>query len=138
MIEPSFRELLIAADGPLAPLVGDRVYLGIAPQDERRPRIVLTVLSKVPDQTFEGPSGYTTGSIHLACLAATYQLSHEVANAARSILDGYEGFGVSEQITIDFIEITDESDIQAMTPPGQPQATFGDALTADFMFHATT
>jgi hypothetical protein len=134
MIEPSIRQLLTTTGGPVAPLVDDRVYLGGAPQDERRARIVLTVLSKSPDHTFEGPNGCTTGSIQVACLAPTYQAAHELADAARSMLDGHEGEGVSPEISIDYIEIDDESDIVAMTPPGQPQQTFGVALEASFMF----
>jgi hypothetical protein len=56
-IEPSIRKLLVEA-GPLNALLADRAYLGNAPQDERRPRVVLTVLSKVFPHCHDGAAGY--------------------------------------------------------------------------------
>ena len=138
MIEPTFRKLLADPDRGVFPLTDDRVYIGSPEQDERRPRIVLTVLSKKPEHTFDGPAGYTTGQMQVACLAPKYADARAIADAAAPpILDNYEGAGFDDSISIDYLEIDDDHDIPSMTPVGQPQPMHGIALVVNFQFQTT-
>lgn len=135
MIEPSFRAILLASQ-PVRLLTEDRVYLGNADQNERRSRIVLTLTSRENAHCLDGPAGYSTGLMNVACLAPSYQKSKELADAARAALDGYTGLGVSSYIEIHLIEIESEEDIHAAPLEGQGVSpTFGVSLTARFMFH---
>jgi hypothetical protein len=134
MIEPSFRTILLAAQ-PVRLLVDDRVYLGNAAQSERRPRIVLTLISRENAHCIDGAAGYGTGAMNVACLAPTYQGAKELADAARSALDCYVGLGVTSFVEIHWIEIESEEDIHVAPLEGQAVPTFGVSLTARFMFH---
>lgn len=132
MIEPSIRKLL-TDPGTLNPVLGDRCYLGNAPQNERRARVVLTVLSKQYPHAHDGDAGYQTGNVQVACLAPTYQQAQELAKAVRRKLDGYEGFGVNAQVEILHLEIEDAEDIQRETFAGQGDPTYGVALGCRFI-----
>lgn len=136
MIEPSVKKLLTAA-GPLNALLADRAYLGHAPQDERRPRVVLTVLSKVFPHTHDGAAGYQTGRMQLACLADSYQLAHELADAVRARLDLYEGPGVTEAVQVMHLEIEEQEDIAREPYEGTGAGTHGVALVCRFMVNET-
>jgi hypothetical protein len=137
MIEPSIRKLLTSA-GTLTPILGDRVFLGNAPQDERRARVVLNVLSKTFPHCHDGRAGYQTGTIQVACLAPTYQHAHELADAVRLRLDMYEGFGVTPQVEILHLEIEDAEDIEREPFDGQGEATYGVAMPCRFILEDNT
>lgn len=113
MIEPSFRKILTEASSVQA-LVGNRVFLGADAQDERRARIVITLTGRDNDHCFDGPAGYSTGVMNVACLAPTYADAKTLTDAARKALDGYEGLGVTPYIEIDYIEVESEEDIPAV------------------------
>lgn len=133
MIEASVRKLLINAQ-PVQTLVGDRVYLGYEAQNERRARIVVTLASRVNDHTFDGPAGYITGSVNVACLAPSYADAKTLTDAARTVLDNYTGFGVSTYIEIDRLEVDEERDIPAAPLEGQALPTFGVNLSVSFLY----
>lgn len=116
----------------LESLVGDRVFLGTANQDERRPRVVLTLLSRTQDHDMDGPAGPVSGEVQIACLATDDPTAKSAAAAARSRINGYTGTGFNVSVDVDFIHVTDEQDIQQAAPQGQGSATFGVAMTAQF------
>lgn len=136
MVEPSVRKLLLA-EGPLNGIIADRAYLGEAPQDERRPRVVLTLLSKVYPHTHDGGAGYQTGRIQLACLAPTYQAAHELADAVRKCIDLYEGPGAAEGVEVMHCECESADDIAREPYEGTGTGTFGVALVCRFMLNET-
>jgi hypothetical protein len=136
VIEPSLRKLLTTT-GPLNAMLGERVFLGNAPQDERNARVVLNVLSKVFPHCHDGRAGYQTGTVQVACLAPSYRAAHELADAVRLTLDMYEGFGVTPQVEILHLEIEDAQDIERETFEGQGEATYGVALSCRFMIEET-
>ena len=131
MIEPSIRKILLA--GPAIAALGGRVFLGAAPQDERRARVMLTVLSKVFPHCHDGPAGYQTGSVQAACLAPTYQAAHELAEAVRLKLDGYQGFGITPQVEVLHLEIEEAEDIEREVFEGQGEPTYGVAMPCRFI-----
>src|SRR5438094_4376122 len=110
MIEPSFRKLL-TINQAVAAIVGDRVYVGHDQQNERRARIVITLSNRDNAHCFDGPAGYSTGVMNVACLAPVYADAKTLTDAARKVLDGYEGAGVNPTVVIDYIEVDSEQDI---------------------------
>ena len=131
MIEPAFRLILQEAQ-PVAGLVGDRLYFVVAEQNERRPRIVLTLVSAVRGHTFQGRGGYVTGRMQVDCLAPTYQQAKELAKAAGDALDGFTG--AKDGTDIDYIETDETRDIPTAPPVGSSvPTTYGVTFDARFM-----
>ena len=131
MIEPAFRILLKDA-AAVAPLVGDRLYFAVAPQNERRPRIVLALVSARSGHTFAGRGGYVIGRMQVDCLAPTYPQAKELAKAAQDALDGYTG--TTDGTAIDYIETEESRDIPTAPPAGSAEpTTYGVTFDARFM-----
>jgi hypothetical protein len=128
MIEPVIRTILA---GALADKVGDRVYLGAGPQDERRARIVLTLLTSTLPQCFDGPGGYRYGTIQASCLAPDYRAATELADAVAAALNGFAGPAPSG-VVLHYVEPTEIEDIQRETFEGKGLPTFGKAVPIDF------
>ena len=135
MIEQTFRKLLTTSAPALETLVADRVFVGTANQDERRPRVVLSLLSRTQDHDMDGPAGPVSGEVQIACLAVDYPTAKAVAAAARSRINGYTGTGFNVSVEVDFIHVTDEQDITNTAPQGQGSASFGVAITASFQMN---
>jgi len=130
MIEPVIRTIL-AADAAVSAKVADRVYLGPGPQNERRARICLTLLSSPLPYTFDGPSDYRSGTMQAACLAPTYREAHDLAEAVVAALNNIEPPGPSG-LVLHYVEPTDIEEIEAQPLEGQAQPTFGRAIPIDF------
>lgn len=131
MIEVAFRKLLLAAQ-PVADLVADRVYFNLRPQDERRPSVVLTVVSAIPGATFKGRGGYVNGRMQVNALAPTYPQAKQLAQAARDALDGYTG--TQDATVICYLMSENARDIPVMPLTGSAnQATFGVSVDVKFM-----
>jgi hypothetical protein len=131
MIEVAFRKLL-TVDATVAALVVDRVYFGNRPQNERRPSIVLYLVSQtVPGMTYRGQD-FSTGRMQLNCLAPTYPQAKQLAAAARTALDGFTG--TQDGTEVGYILISNYRDIPVMPLQGAAQpATFGVSIDAIFM-----
>lgn len=134
MIEQAVRKILLLSV-PVAAKTGDRITLGVADQDERRPRIVITLISASLPHTHDGAAGYRNGTLQIACLAPSYREAHDLAEAAATALDNYTG--TIEGITIDHLEPEDIEDIDTAPLEGKAVPTFGKAFTLYFM-HRTT
>lgn len=78
----------LAADATVTALVGTRIYPLVMPQDATRPAIVLTVVSEVPENSFDGTAEtrLTASRVQVDCYAATYLEAHEVATAVDNVL----------------------------------------------------
>jgi hypothetical protein len=126
MIENAIRQRLLQVP-TVTVLVGDRVTHGVADQGERRSRIVLTLLDASPEYTFDGPAGFRTSTIQIACLAQTYKAAHDLAEAARTAVDCYSGTIAGVQI--EHVEIEGIEDIDSEPLDGQAVPTFGKRLT---------
>ena len=131
MIEPAAR-MVLKADVNTAALVGERIYFGVAPQNERRPRIVLGLVSSIPGHTFQGKGGYRKGRIQVDCLAPTYPQAKQLAGAAQKSLDNF--VGTYDGTVIDWIEVDEARDIPMAPPAGAEQpTTFGVTFDVRFM-----
>ncbi len=133
MIEGGFKKIL-DSNTPVNDVTQGRTLWQQGDQDERRARIVLTLISRDDDHTFDGPSGYATGTVEVACLAPTYTAAKQLAQLARAALDNFTG--VSDGTTFGYIEVTNEKDVPAAPLVGQAKATFGVSLSADFLVTA--
>ena len=131
MIEPATR-IILSQDAVIGPLVTDRIYFIVAPQNERRPRIVLLLVSSVPGHTFEGQAGYRKGRLQCDCLAPSYQQAKELATAAQSALDNFTG--TVDSTVIDWLEVDEARDIPMLPPTGaEKPTTFGVTFDVRFM-----
>jgi hypothetical protein len=116
----------------LTALVGDRVYFGLAPQNERRPRIVLSLVSSISAHTFTGLAGYAKGRVQVDCLAPTYADAKALADAAQDALDNY--VGTVDGTAIDWIETEEARDVPTAPPVGTARpTTYGVSFDAKFM-----
>lgn len=131
MIEPVFRSLLLN-DETVGPLVGDRVWLGNRPQDERRPGVVVTLAGSTPHHTHDGPGGWTDGVVRLDVLAPTYKAAKQLAAAVREAIDGYAG--TVEGVKVGLIEVESEEDIENAPLEGRAVPTFGVSIECSFLF----
>jgi len=131
MIEPAFRLILKAAPA-VAPLVSERIYFVVAAQNERRPRLVLTLVSSQSGHTFQGRGGYVIGRMQIDCLAPTYPEAKALAKAAKDALEGFTG--TVDTTVIDYIEPEDARDIPVAPPQGSElPTTYGVSFDARFM-----
>jgi hypothetical protein len=118
VIEVATR-LILKGAAPVQTLAADRVYFGVAEQNERRPRIVLTLVSSNRAHTHQGAGGYTRGRMQVDCLA-------------QDALDNY--VGTVDGTPIDWIETEEARDIPMATPAGgAAPTTFGVSFDARFM-----
>lgn len=83
----AIREKL-AADLPLAALVGTRIYPQVIKQGAATPAVVLTVVSEVPQNTFTGAPGslLLSARVQVDAYAATYREAHAVADAVDAVI----------------------------------------------------
>lgn len=130
MTEAAIRQLLVGDDDVKA-LADERVYFNIAPQDERRPRIVLTLLSLAPDFTFDNRSNWGSGSMQIACLAPTYPEAKQLVAAAREVLEAFEG--TQDGTEFGWIQTENMRDIPAAPLTGRAVPTFGVSIDARFL-----
>ena len=131
MIEVATRMLLTEAPA-VQTLVGDRVYFAVAAQDERRPRIVLTLVSSNRAHVFGGAGGYTKGRMQVDCFGPSYPQAKELAKAAQDALDNF--VGTKDGTLIDWIETEEVKDIPVAAPAGgAAPTTFGVTFDARFM-----
>lgn len=79
---PDVREKLLANAAVVA-LIGDRIYANVAPQGAAVPRVVFTVISNIPENSFTGTAEtrITSARLQLDCYAKRYDAAHELADA---------------------------------------------------------
>lgn len=130
MIEPAIRTIL-AGNAAVTAVVADRIWHGNRPQDERRPGIVLSLISATHPQTLDDHGGYSTGTVQADVLAPSYREAKELAAKVRAALDQYSGTVAGADI--DWLIIEDESDIPTVPLEGKAVPTAGVSLEVSFM-----
>ncbi len=90
IIENAVRTAL-ANDVALAALVGARIYYSVAPQDTLTPYVAMSLVSSIPDHNFQGASNLTLARFQFSIFAATYLLTKQIADAIKTVLQGYSG-----------------------------------------------
>jgi hypothetical protein len=88
--EAVLRSALIA-NATVAGLVGSRVYPVVAPASAALPFVTWRRVAIRRQQTLGGPMGMPVTSVEYSIYGATYEQAREVADAMRSVLDGYGG-----------------------------------------------
>jgi len=88
--EAVLRSALVANNAVLA-LIGSRVYPVIAPATASLPFVTWRRVAIRRQQTLGGPSGMPITSVEYSIFGTTYEQAREVADAMRSVLDGYGG-----------------------------------------------
>ncbi len=88
--EAVLRSALIA-NATVAGLVSTRVYPVVAPASAALPFVTWRRVAIRRQQTLGGPMGMPVTSVEYSIYGATYEQAREVADAMRSVLDGYGG-----------------------------------------------
>jgi len=72
--------------------VGDRIRTGVAPQNERRPFIVIGPPRIEPQYSAAGGSGLAESRVEITCEARSYAEAREIAELIRGLFaDGWRG-----------------------------------------------
>lgn len=130
MIEQAFFSLLSGTPA-VTNVTSDRVFLGVRPQGERRPSLVLSRVSTSYFRTHKGRAKTFKGRMQIDALAATYREAKELTKAVRDVLDNFKGFAGTTKFR--WVQIDDESDIPTVPLEGKAEPTFGVSLDATFM-----
>ncbi|WP_353246547.1 DUF3168 domain-containing protein [Limnohabitans sp.] len=88
--EAVLRSALVA-NNAVSALIGSRVYPVIAPATAALPFVTWRRVAIRRQQTLGGPSGMPVTSVEYSIFGTTYEQAREVADAMRSVLDGYGG-----------------------------------------------
>jgi hypothetical protein len=88
--EAVLRSALIA-NATVAGLVSTRVYPVVAPASAALPFVTWRRVAIRRQQTLGGPMGMPVTSVEYSIYGATYEQARAVADAMRSVLDGYGG-----------------------------------------------
>jgi hypothetical protein len=88
--EAVLRSALIA-NATVAGLVSTRVYPVVAPASAALPFVTWRRVAIRRQQTLGAPMGMPVTSVEYSIYGATYEQAREVADAMRSVLDGYGG-----------------------------------------------
>lgn len=123
-IEKAIVSKLLATTG-VTDYVGQRVDMGISPQGEALPRIVIHRISTERPSSTLGPVGLAQATVQVNCFDETYFGAKNVASAVRSALNGYEG--TVETIQILGCTFANQTDLQGSPTAGTDSPIFGDA-----------
>lgn len=98
----------LVRDPAVALLVGTRVYPVLAPASASLPFVAWRRSSIQREQTLQRPAGLPRVTVEFSIYGATYEQAREVADAIRSVLDGYAG--TAHNTTVRQTSLEDESD----------------------------
>jgi len=110
-VEKALRSILMN-DAAVHNLVADRIFPIVRREGSALPAITYQQISGVRDHVFEGPSGFVESRFQINCWASTYEQADTLADAVRSVLDGYDG--TSEGVVIKCIHLIDEGDMPSL------------------------
>jgi hypothetical protein len=82
---------LLTNDGPVAAIVGTRIFPELADQEQVKPYIVYNIRSNDPSDVQSGPSSLDTASVEVNCYAPTYAAAIDLSDAVRTCLDRRSG-----------------------------------------------
>lgn len=88
--ESVVRNALIS-DSSFTSIAGHRLYANIAPADASLPFVLWRRTGVQREQTLGPPMGVPKVRIDIQIYASTYIVARKLADAARSILDGFNG-----------------------------------------------
>lgn len=88
--EAVLRSALVA-NATVAGLIGTRIYPVLAPATASLPFVTWRRVAIRRQQTLGGPAGMPVTSVEYSIFGTTYEQARAVADAMRSVLDGYGG-----------------------------------------------
>ena len=86
----SIRELLLGHQ-PIKDIVESRVYNDHLPQTSKTPAVVLTIISEIANDCFDGPLGFDAARVQVDCYATNRPTTNELWQLCRGVLAGYRG-----------------------------------------------
>lgn len=89
-MEESFIARLLA-DGPVAAIVGTRIYPGARPQGSALPAIVINNISGSPVYDDQGEAGLFSARMQVDSWGLTYSAAKLLARAVKNCLSGFVG-----------------------------------------------
>lgn len=98
----------LISDASITSLVGSRVYPQLAPAVDSLPFITWRRSNISREQAFTTPIGVPRVSLDFIVFAATYFEARKIADAMRSVLDGFGGF--FDNTTVKQTSLESESD----------------------------
>lgn len=130
ILEKALEQILVT-DAAVSAMVIDRVYLGLATQEEEMPYICIdNDGGDPPDKAMSGPTGLASRDIIIDCRAASGADAVNLAGAVMFALDGYradvDGFSIN---LIEVMEpvTSDEKELQPVY--------FGQRMSATVTYH---
>lgn len=108
---PTLEEGLVAhlvADVNVDAVIGDRIYKEHLPQEPTYPMVVYSRATTQRQLTLDGPTGLTTASITVDCIAETAASVASTSAVIKNSLDGL--MGDLGGTTVQIVYYTDEAD----------------------------
>jgi hypothetical protein len=133
MIEPALRTILTASTdvGALAP---GGVHIEIAPQDERRARVIIDSAVEEPQNDHDGPAGWSQGSVEVVCFAPTKKAARLLAAAVNAAVQAFNAAPEpAADVNVQFLETTTLQSIPGNLSDGRESPTFGVSLDVDYL-----
>lgn len=100
---------LLLSDSGVSALVGTRIFWSKMEPSEALPRIVLNVISDVPDYNMNSASGLRSARVQVDCYSSTYGGARSVSRAVEMAIGGYRG--TSGTIKFDGIFVLEQRDV---------------------------
>lgn len=124
---------ILLADAGVAGQIDTRVYPGRAPQGVQASYVLVRSVTRVPDYTMGGPSGYEERRFQIDVYAETYSKTKLTARAVVAALSGFSG--VQGAVTIQAIFLDGERDLPITDEDDDVYNRFRTSL--DFFIHHT-
>lgn len=102
----------LAAAGPVAALVNNRIYPLVIPSETARPALAYQRIA-TPERLrgHDGPWGVATARVQFTCEGRTYPEAKALAKACRKVLDGFRGAMGSGDLWVTILDTQVTNDI---------------------------
>jgi hypothetical protein len=120
-------------NGPIASLVGDRIYPNFAERDSVHPCIIYTKIDGTDVKSADGSTDLTYSHFQVTCWADTYGEAVVLRDAVKACLDDYVGTVSTIQI-VDCVA-TSDFDSPSLEPESDASNEFGRILEFEVWYH---
>jgi len=94
----------LANNGPVAAIVGTRVYLSRLPQKVTNPSVAIRMVGMQQDMAHDGPVDFAGNRVQVDLYADSFAEVRALADAVRVALNGYHGLSADERIWVIMFE----------------------------------
>jgi hypothetical protein len=107
----------LSDDDAISAIAADRIYPLLRPERDPTPALIYTQTAGVDDVTLCGQSGLSNKLFQLDSYAKSYSLAHQLADAVKARLAGFQGImGDTAGTDIASIALESESDLDDPEP----------------------